>query len=115
MMIRRKNMIGDLWQDLRYAARGLRRHALLSTVVVATLTSGIGVSAGVFTLINAIALRARVDKDHASFAQIYSAYTKDPARPSRPGATTLEDYLAFRDQAKSLGDVAGCEEIWAAA
>src|SRR5215510_13695586 len=104
---RRKNMIADLWQDLRYAARGLRRHALLSTVVVATLTLGIGVSAGVFTLINAIALRARVDKDHSSFAQIYSAYTKDPARPGRPGAMTLEDYLAFRDQAKSLGDVAG--------
>jgi predicted permease len=103
----RKNMITDLWQDLRYAARGLRRHALLSTVVVATLTLGIGVSAGVFTLINAIALRARVDKDQASFVRIYSAYTKDLARPGRPGATTLEDYLAFRDQAKSLRDVAG--------
>src|SRR5262245_65981950 len=81
----RKNMIADLWQDLRYAARGLRRHALLSTGVVATLTLGIGISAGVFTLINAIALRARVDKDHASFVRIYSAYTKDLARPGRPG------------------------------
>src|SRR5262245_39250428 len=103
----RKNMIADLWQDLRYAAGGLRRHGLLFTVVVATLTLGIGISAGVFTLINAIALRARVDKDHASFVRIYSAYTKDLARPGRPGAMTLEDYLAFRDQAKSLGDVAG--------
>src|SRR5262249_58445688 len=35
-----------LWQDVRYAARSLRKHALLSVVVVATLTLGIGVSAG---------------------------------------------------------------------
>ncbi len=104
---RRTNMIADLWQDIRYAARGMRRHAILSTVVVATLTVGIGVSTGIFTLINALALRARVDQDHGSFVRIYSAYTKDPARPGRPGATTLEDYLAFRDQAKSLRDVAG--------
>src|SRR5262245_615160 len=37
-----------LWQDVRYAARSLRKHAMLSVVVVATLTLGIGVSAGVF-------------------------------------------------------------------
>src|SRR5215510_16032975 len=50
---RRINMIADLWKDLCYAARGLRKHALLSTVVVATLSLGIGINAGVFTLINA--------------------------------------------------------------
>src|SRR6266545_639220 len=111
---RRKNMIGDLWRDLRYAARNLRKHALLSTVVIATLTLGIGISAGVFTLINAIAFRAPVDKDYDTFIRIYSAYTKDPARPGlAPGAATLEDYLAFRDRAKSLGAVAGWAQFFA--
>src|SRR5262245_43886437 len=55
---RRSNMIADLWQDLRYAVRGLRKHTLLSTVVIATLTLGIGVSAGVFSFFNALMLRA---------------------------------------------------------
>src|SRR5215475_10289364 len=110
---RRKNMIGDLWLDIRYAARNLRKHALLSTVVIATLTLGIGISAGVFTLINAIAFRAPVDKDYDTFVRIYSAYTKDPARPGSPGAATLEDYLAFRDRAKSLGAVAGWAQFFA--
>lgn len=81
-----------LWQDLRYS---LRKHALLSTVVIATLTLGVGFSAGIFTLINALFLRARVDKDHNSFAQVFSVYTQDPTRPGLPGSTTLEDYLAF--------------------
>src|SRR5215475_11256549 len=62
-----------LWQDVRYAERSLRKHALLSVVVVAILTLGIGVSAGVFTYFSAHFLRAQVRKDFASFAQVYSA------------------------------------------
>src|SRR5262245_36939857 len=95
-----------LWEDLRFSVRSLRKHALLSTVVIATLTLGVGFSAGIFTLINAIYLRAKVDRDHDSFAEVYSVYTNDPTRPGRPGRTTLEDYLAFRDRAKSLGKLA---------
>jgi len=49
-----------LWEDLRFSVRSLRKHALLSTVVIATLTLGVGFSAGIFTLINALFLRARV-------------------------------------------------------
>jgi predicted permease len=94
-----------LWQDLRSAARGLRRHVLLSTVVVATLALGIGISAGVFTLINAVALRARIDKDPGSFVTVFSSYTRDQVRPGRPGDTTLEDYIAFRDKARSVRDL----------
>ena len=31
-----------LWQDMSYAARSLRKHALLSIIIIATLTLGIG-------------------------------------------------------------------------
>jgi predicted permease len=102
----RKNMIAGLWQDICYGVRSLRKHAMLSTVVIATLTLGIGISTGIFTHLNAHYLRARVDKDPDSFVRIYSAYTRDSEQPGRPGATTLEDYLAFRDRARSLYDVA---------
>src|SRR5262245_42946857 len=59
-----------LWQDVNYAARGLRKHALLSIIVIATLTLGIGVSAGVFAFFNVELLRARVDKDYDSFVRV---------------------------------------------
>jgi predicted permease len=100
-----------LWQDVRYAVRSLRKHALLSIVVIATLTIGIGLSAGVFTLINGELFRAKIDKDQASYVEVYSAYTKDPARAGRVGGTTLEDYLAFRDRARSLRDVAAWAQV----
>jgi hypothetical protein len=106
LSILKEGIMLALWQDLRYSLRSLRKHALLSTVVIATLTLGVGFSAGIFTLIKAIYLRAKIDKDHDSFAQVHSVYTQDPTRPGRPGGTTLEDYLAFRERAKSLGRLA---------
>jgi predicted permease len=102
----RPDMIADLWQDLRYSVRSMRKHAFLSTAVIVTLTLGIGISTGVFTYFNAAGLRAPVDKDFDSFVRVYSAYTKDQTRPGRPGETTLEDYLAFRDGITSLRSLA---------
>src|SRR5262245_38956364 len=103
---RRKNIIPDLWLDLRYAMRSMRKHAMLSTVVILTLALGIGISAGVFSFFNAIMLRALVNKNFDSFVRIYSAYTTNPTRPERPRDTTLEDYLAYRNQVKSLVNLA---------
>src|SRR5262249_541864 len=83
------SLADTLWQDLRYGARNLLKHAILSTTIILTLTLGIGVSSGVFTLINAVVLRPRVDKDPDSFVRLYSTYTTDPTHPGLPGRTTL--------------------------
>jgi hypothetical protein len=106
-----RRMEDEMFQDLRFALRSLRKHALLSTVVVATLTLGIGVSAGVFTWYNAVYLRARVDKDHASFVKVYSGYTDDPKQSVIPRQTTWEDYQAYHEGAKSLGVLVAWGEV----
>ena len=90
-----------LWQDLRYAARSLRRHSVLSVTVLATLTLGIGLNTAVFTLINADSLRPHVDKDPDSFLRVHAAYTKDPTHPGYPGKMTLADYSALGNEART--------------
>ena len=54
---RRADWVGAVWQDVRYALRGLKRTPGFTFGVVLTLALGIGANAAVFTFIDRLLLR----------------------------------------------------------
>jgi putative ABC transport system permease protein len=67
---RRRNMIGDLWQDLRYAARMLRKNPGFTAVAVVSLALGIGANSAIFQLLDAVLLRTLPVSNPGELAEV---------------------------------------------
>src|SRR5436190_2831688 len=62
--------MSTLWQDLRYAARQLRKAPGFTLTAVLTLALGIGANTAIFTLVHAIMLRSLPVADPAHLYRI---------------------------------------------
>ena len=52
-----ESFVENLWRDIRFALRTLRKSPAFSAVVILTLTLGIGANTAIFTLINSVMLQ----------------------------------------------------------
>jgi predicted permease len=87
--------------DWKHAWRAMRRNPLLALASCVTLTLGIGLNAGVFTVVDGLLFRARVQKDPASFVHLSLSYRN--AAPSNISyAVSTRDYRTFAAESKML-------------
>ena len=98
---RKEGIMRHLSQDIRYAARSMRRAPLFSTVVVLTLGLAIGATTAVFTIVNAVLLRSLPYRDPGRLMLFHERIGTMP-----PGGFSASDYIAFRDRVNSLESIA---------
>jgi putative ABC transport system permease protein len=66
--------LGDLWRDVRYAARMLRKQPGFTAAAIVTLSLAIGATTAIFTVVDALLLRALPFPDADRLVQVGRGY-----------------------------------------
>jgi len=85
--------------DLRLAARSLRRSPGFLAVALVTMAIGIGVSTALFSVVDGVLLRP-LPYPHAE--RLVALYTTNPARHQLTGAVSRADFEDWRAQSRSF-------------
>ncbi|MGH9384921.1 MAG: ABC transporter permease [Vicinamibacterales bacterium] len=96
-----ENVLETTWQDLRYAARTLRRSPGFTAVAVVSLALGIGANTATFSLINTLMLRSLPVSHPEQLVELLSRYPGEP----RMSSFGWRHYEHFRDHNQSFSDL----------
>jgi putative ABC transport system permease protein len=100
--------MNELWKDLRYAARMLRKKPGFALVAVVTLALGIGANTAIFTVVNTILLRPLPYRDPERIVQIQGTYQRSDVET---GGVSPSNFLDLRGQAKNFEEL-NAASLW---
>ena len=92
--------MNSLWQDLRYALRGIRRTPGFAALIILTLALGIGANTAIFSVVNGVLLRPLPYKNSDRLVEVRSSAGN---RRIRFGVS----YPDYQDLQKLTGSFAG--------
>jgi putative ABC transport system permease protein len=112
-------VIEEMWQDLRFGARVLLKQPAFTFVAVLTLALGIGANTTIFSVVNAVLLKALPYHNSQRLVLISSAdqsaglgtFSAPEAQDFAAQLTTLEDFAAMQSQSINLTGGAQPERV----
>ncbi len=102
-------MLETFLQDLRFAARMLRKNSGVTTIVVLTLALGVGANTAIFGLVNGILLQ-RLPVPAAN--QIVALVIQSSGSGLGALGFSYPQFVEFREQAASVCEVFGSATAW---
>ena len=91
--------VEELWQDLRYGGRILRKQPGFTFVAVLTLALGVGATTAIFSLVHSILLRPIPLREPDDLVRIYET---NPGRNLLTFSASIPNYASWQEQAHSL-------------
>lgn len=101
---RRFEFLALLSNELKRAARSLRRTPLFSTVAIFTLVVGIGATTAIFTVLDAVVLRPLPYREPQQLVSVLHPATV-PGSGERKWGLSTGGYFRFRDTNHTLSDL----------
>lgn len=98
----------SLVQDLRFAARRLRKSPGFSAVAILTLALGIGASTAMFTLVNSVLLRPLPYADPEEVVQLHQVSLEQALSRAR---ISLPDFEDWRERTRSFAAMAAYDVL----
>jgi putative ABC transport system permease protein len=96
---RRVNMLSDLWLDVRYAGRLLRRTPGFTAAAVLTLALGIGVTMAIFNVIDTVLLRT---VPYPESQRLVMLWETDRASGTEREPASFPDFIDFKARSRTL-------------
>ncbi|MGH9626733.1 MAG: ABC transporter permease, partial [Bryobacteraceae bacterium] len=108
------HLVSDLWKDLCFAGRTMRKNPLFVLFVVLTLGLGIGANTAVFTLINTLILNPLPVSNPSQLAAVSMRETVNRSKAKTPlplSYPDLQDYRAANAVFRSLAGYTSAKVI----
>jgi predicted permease len=99
-----REWIYSVRQDVRVALRGLRARPVFALTVIATIALGIGANASIFSVLDAVLLRALPYAHPDRLVHISETFESNVANESE---ASYPDYLDWRSRNRVFSDMAG--------
>jgi putative ABC transport system permease protein len=100
------NMVTDLFQDLHYAARTLRKSPGFTAIMILTLALGIGANATIFSVVDGVLLRPL---PYPQPEQLVRVFESNPGKGWPTFALSPPNFLDWRAQTQTLAKIAAYE------
>ena len=98
--------VEDLFQDLRYGARGLKRAPAFALVAIMTLALGIGANTAIFSVVSGVLLNPLPYDEPENLVAIYTRFTPESGYDFPEYAVGSPEYFDYGNQNNTMEHVA---------
>jgi predicted permease len=108
-------ILSNLWGDMRYAARTLRRNPSFAFAAIAPIALGIGVNTGIFSVLDSVAFRPLPALRPTELISVHQEFRGVPKRRVHGARSmfSMPEYGAYRERTRTLSSVMAYSRPWA--